>query len=79
MRTDDETIKALRGRWRKPVTARRSMPNSSIHARTFAGQRGMLYGHYADPAGGVLAAVSFRQGIAWVDSRDLILEGQGDD
>lgn len=76
--TSDHVIKALSARWRKPVKARNAMQFSSVHARTYAGQHGILRGYFVEPEqnGSVLAAVSFRQGVAWVDYRDLeIREG----
>lgn len=74
-----DTAEKLKKHWRKPIGARRVMQYSSVHARTFAGQAGILRGYYVEPEpdGSVLAAVSFRAGVAWVDARDLVLVEEG--
>lgn len=64
----------LREALRKTVRAATRMDHSTLAARTFHGQEGTLVSVFADQ-GEVLGAVSFRQGLVWVDDRDLVIKG----
>lgn len=64
----------LRKALKKPVKAATRMDHSTLAARTFHGQVGTLISVFADQDG-ILGAVSFQQGLVWVDDRDLIVEG----
>jgi len=62
---------------KSPIRVISNPKYSSVHARTYAGREGIIYGLYQD-GDQVLAAVVFPRrpgdmlGLSWVDVRDLV-------